>query len=140
MIADRHGIGVRSTKLLTLDNNAVTISNHSISTVVNLSRRLSWYALSIRIDIESSIEEIEALLNRELPEIGKRCPGIVGELHYRGIREFGGGSGGVGISMRAPTVTLLIDAQCNEKDLEDVNRFVSREVLFLLKREGIGIR
>ena len=133
-------IGVRSTKLLTLDNNAVTISNHSISTVVNLSRRLSWYALCVKIDISSSIEEIEVLLNRELPEIGKRCPGIVGELHYRGIREFGGGSGGVGISMRAPTVTLLIDAQCNEKDLEDVNLFVSREVLLLLKREGIAIR
>ena len=42
--------------------------------------------------------------------------------------------------MRAPTVTLLIDAQCNEKDLEDVNLFVSREVLLLLKREGIAIR
>ena len=130
-------IGVRSTKLLTLDNNAVTISNHSIDTVVNLTRRLSWYALCVKIDIASNIEDIEALLNRELPEIGKRCAGIVGELHYRGVKEFGGGSG---FSMRSPTVTLLIDAQCNEKDLEDVNLFVSREVLFLLKREGVAIR
>ena len=134
-------IGVRSTRLLTLDNNAVTISNHSISTVVNLSRRLSWYTLYVKIDIESHIEDIEALLNRELPEIGNRCAGIVGELCYRGVREFGSGAGGGGgFSMRGPTVTLVIDAQCNEKDLEDVNLFVSREVLFLLKREGIGIR
>ena len=119
----------------------MTISNHSISTVVNLSRRLSWYTLYVKIDIESHIEDIEALLNRELPEIGKRCAGIVGELHYRGVKEFGGGGGGAsGIGMRSPTVTLLIDAQCKEKDLEDVNLFVSREVLFLLKREGIGIR
>jgi len=42
--------------------------------------------------------------------------------------------------MRGPSVTLLINAQCNEKDLDDVNLFVSREVLFLLKREGIAIR
>lgn len=134
-------IGVRSTRLLTLDNNAVTISNHSISTIVNLSRRLSWYTLYVKIDIESHIEDIEALLNRELPEIGNRCAGIVGELCYRGVREFGSGAGGGGgFSMRGPTVTLVIDAQCNEKDLEDVNLFVSREVLFLLKREGIGIR
>ena len=118
--------------------------NHSISTVVNLSRRLSKYTLCVKIDIESRIEEVEAILNRELPEIGNRCAGIVGELRYRGVKEFGGGVGGAGgvgggFGMRGSSVTLLIDARCNEEDLADVNLFVSREVLLLLKREGITI-
>ena len=77
--------------------------------------------------------EIEATLNRELPEIGKRCGLIVGELRYCGIGSFGGNN------YRGPTATLLIMAQCNERDLYEVNLFVNREVLLLLKREGINV-
>jgi len=127
-------IGVRSTKLLTPDNNAVTISNHSIDTIVNLTRKLSWYSFYVKVTVDAPIEEIEAMLNRELPKIGKRCSGIVGELHYCGVEGFGSGD------LRGPTMTLLIEAQCNEKDLEDVNLFVNREMLLLFKREGIEVR
>jgi small conductance mechanosensitive channel len=126
-------IGVRSTKLLTPDNNAVTISNHSIDTIVNLTRKLSWYSLYVKVDVDAPVEEIEAMLNNELPKIGKHCGGIVGELHYCGVEGFGSGN------HHAPTITLLIEAQCNEKDLEEVNLFVNREVLLLLKREGIEV-
>lgn len=140
-------IGVRSTKLLTRDNNAVTISNHSIDAIVNLTRKLSWYTLYVKIAVDAPIEQIEETLNRELPEIGRRCGGIVGELRYCGVDSFGSGSSfgngsgfGVGNSFRAPTVTLLIAAQCNEKDLDDVNLFVNRELLMLFRQEGIEIR
>ena len=142
-----HEIGVRSTKLLTRDNNTVTISNHSIDAIVNLTRKLSWYTLYVKIAVDAPIEQIEAILNRELPEIGRRCGGIVGELRYCGIDSFGSGNSigagssfGGGNSYRGPTVTLLIAAQCNEKDLDDVNLFVTREVLLLFRQEGIDIR
>ncbi len=137
-------IGVRSTRLLTIENNVVIISNHSISNIVNLSRRLSRYLLNVKIAMDANVEEIEAILNRELPEIGKRCAGIVSELRYCGVKEFGGGAGAMGgmggIGVRGPSITLLIEARCNEKDLEEVNLFVSREVLLLFKREGIELR
>ena len=38
------------------------------------------------------------------------------------------------------TITLLIEGQCNERDLDDVNLYVNRELLLLLRREGIDIR
>ena len=128
-------IGVRSTKLLTEDNNVLTISNHSIDSIVNMTRKFSWYSLEIKVPIDAPLEEIEALLNRELPEIGNRCSMIVGELRYCGVQEFDSGN-----SYGGPMLTLLIIAPCNEKDLEDVNLFVNREVFLLLRREGIDIR
>ena len=60
---------------------------------------------------------------------------IVGELRYCGVQEFGSGN-----SYGGPMLTLLIIAPCNEKNLEDVNLFVNREVFLLLRREGIDIR
>jgi small conductance mechanosensitive channel len=128
-------IGVRSTKLLTMDNNLMTISNHSIDTIVNNTRKISWYTLSFKIPIDSPLEEIEAMLNRELPEISNRCDRIAGELRYCGVESFGSG-----MNQGMRTITLLIEGQCNERDLEDVNLYVNRELLLLLRREGIDIR
>ena len=127
-------IGVRSTKLLTMDNNIMTISNHSIDSIVNLTRKLSWCTLEVKVPVDAPLGEIEAMLNRELPEIGHRCGMIVGELRYCGVQSFGSGN-----SYRAPGITLLITAPCNEKDLYDVNLFVNREVLLLFGREGIKV-
>jgi small conductance mechanosensitive channel len=128
-------IGVRSTKLLTMDNNLMTISNHSIDTIVNNTRKFSWYTLSFKISIDSPLEEIEAMLNRELPEISNRCDRIAGELRYCGVESFGSE-----MNQGTQTITLLIEGQCNERDLEDVNLYVNRELLLLLRREGIDIR
>ena len=128
-------IGVRSTKLLTMDNNIMTISNHAINTIVNLTRRLSWYTLKVSIPIDSDFEAVEAVLNRELQAIGNRCDGIVGELRYCGIESFGSKEG-----LGNPRIRMVIAAQCNEKDLDNVNMFVNREVLLLLKREGIDAK
>ena len=128
-------IGVRSTKLLTMDNNLMTISNHSIDTIVNNTRKFSWYTLSFKISIDSPLEEIEAMLNRELPEISNRCDRIAGELRYCGVESFGSE-----MNQGTQTITLLIEGQCNERDLDDVNLYVNRELLLLLRREGIDIR
>lgn len=128
-------IGVRSTKLLTMENDLMTISNHSIDTILNLTRKLSWYTLKVKIPIDAPLEEIEAMLNRELPEIGNRCDRIVGELRYCGVEAFGSGKNNYGSA-----IILLIEGQCNQKDLYDVNLFVNREVLLLLRRKGIDIK
>ena len=127
---------MRSTKLLTSANHVVTISNHSIDTIVNLTRMLSWYHLDINISIDAPIEEIEKILIRELPEIGKRYYGIVGELQYKGIRSFGT----AGTELTKPAITIRISAKCSEKDLSDVRVFVNREALLLLRQEGIEIQ
>ncbi len=75
------------------------------------------------------------MLNRELPEIGNRCDRIVGELRYCGVEAFGSGKNNYGSA-----IILLIEGQCNQKDLYDVNLFVNREVLLLLRRKGIDIK
>ena len=80
-IGDKKGmvkeIGVRSTRLETIDDNIVVIGNHSISSVVNLTGKLSWYSLEIKVPMDTPLEEVEAVLNRNLPDIGKRCDKIV---------------------------------------------------------------
>ena len=128
-------IGVRSTRLETIDDNIVVIGNHSISSVVNLTGKLSWYSLEIKVPIDTPLEEVEATLNRELSDIGKRCDKIVGQLSYGGVVGFGGGYSGP----KGASITLSIYAQCNEKDLSEVSNFVNREVLLMMKREGIAI-
>ena len=123
---------MRSTKLLTGGNNIMTINNHSIDTIVNLTRKLSCYTLKVYVPLDAPIEEIEELLNRELPEIGKRCGSIVGELRYGGIAAFND-------LPDYPCITLNIKARCDEKELDTVKLFVNREVLLLFKQHGIQI-
>jgi small conductance mechanosensitive channel len=82
-------IGVRSTKLKDGNNNIKIIDNQSVKNVLNMSRETSWIFINLTISNSQPLDEIEAMLDRELPEIGKQNPDVINGPFYFGISEIG---------------------------------------------------
>lgn len=139
-INGKHGkvqeIGVRTTKLMLPGNNVQVFGNHCIEEVLNLTYKLSWCSVALRVPAKESLQHIEEVLSRELPEIGRRCDKIVGAINYVGVTEIGGD---VGTYMGVPTRTLTISAECREEDKCSVKLFINREICLLFEREGIEL-
>ena len=139
-INGKHGkvqeIGVRSTKLMLPGNNVLVLGNHCIEEVLNLTCKLSWCSVELRVPAQASLQKIEEALRRELPEISKRCDEIVGPLNYVGVTEIGGD---IGTYMGVPTRTLTVSAECREEDKYSVRLFIIREMCLLFEREGIEL-
>ncbi|MBR0366819.1 MAG: mechanosensitive ion channel [Clostridia bacterium] len=139
-INGKHGkvqeIGVRSTKLMLPGNNMLVMGNHCIEEVLNLTCKLSWCSVELRVPAKASLQKIEEALKRELPKIGKRCDKIVGQLNYVGVTELGGD---IGTYMGVPTRTLTVSAECREEDKYTVRLFIIRELCLLFEREGIEL-
>ena len=139
-INGKHGkvqeIGVRSTKLMLPGNNMLVLGNHCIEEVLNLTCKLSWCSVALRVPAQASLQKSEEALKRELPEISKRCDKIVGQLNYVGVTEIGGD---IGTYMGVPTRTLTISAECREEDMYSVRLFINREICLLFEREGIEL-
>lgn len=139
-INGKHGkvqeIGVRTTKLMLPGNNVQIFGNHCIEEVLNLTYKLSWCSVALRVPAKESLQHIEEVLSRELPEIGKRCDKIVGTINYVGVTEIGGD---VGTYMGVPTRTLTISAECREEDKYSVRLYINREICLLFEREEIEL-
>ena len=128
-------IGVRSTKLLCDGNDIRFMSNSSIRNVVNKSQRISACMSELSVVTLKSIEEMEDLFNRELPEIGKKDSRIMGDLMLAGIARVTGG----GKADSNKTITVRVSYECREKDSDAVKDFVNRELYLLCERENIQI-
>lgn len=135
------------------------VHNHEIGSITNLSKKQTVFSLDLKISAEHSLQEIEEMLARELPEIGKRCKEIIGVPRYVGVTDLGGsigsehagvghgagenggsGMGGfTGHTKSVPAMKISIEADCEEKDRSTVGLFLRREIHLLFKREGIEI-
>lgn len=128
-------MGVRSTKLLCEGDAIRYISNSNIRSVVNKNKRLSVSATELTIATSDSIEKVEELFNRELPEIGKKKR-MIKELKLGGISRVSGG----GKPDREKNVSIRIKWSCQEGDQETVRNFITREIYLLCERENIETR
>jgi small conductance mechanosensitive channel len=128
-------MGIRSTKLLCQGDDIRFISNSNIRSVVNKTKRLSVYSTELTIATSDSIEKVEELFNRELPEIQKKKR-MIKELKLGGISRVSGG----GRSDREKSVSVKIKWSCQEGDQETVRDFITREIFLLCERENIEIR
>ena len=139
-IGDQQGIveeiGMRSTRLVLYDNNVLTISNHNIEKVVNLTRRLSRVRINISVPIATPLDKVEELLTRELPLIGEKNDKIEAGPFYSGVRDVES----FNHYARTTVYTLSISAMCEELDIRKVRKYILRELLLLFDREGIEIR
>ena len=122
-------IGVRSTTLVNSDGNIKSISNRNISNVTNLSRMNSWYTLQISVRCNQPLDQIEDMLTRELPAIGKGIHEIIHGPVYRGITAVGSGK-----------ATLSLAAECSEQDLGAVRSKLNLAILRIFERNNIPIR
>ena len=82
-----------------------------------------------------SLLQLEELLNRELPLIGKKNPLIQEGPYLRGVNGLSGLEFGVEVQM----LSLSIGAMIDEKDRSAVELFLNREIRLLFEREGIPL-
>lgn len=122
-------VGIRTTKLLCQGENVRVISNRNISSVTNLSRFNSWYAIQISVSAECDVAWLENLLQRELPAIGQRIRNILSGPIYKGVESIGPNS-----------YTILLLAECREENLNNVHRSLNREIRMMLEREKIPLK
>ena len=121
-------IGLRFIRLMTPDGNIIALSNRDITVTTNLTQLNSRCSCELRISSEYPIEEIEEMLKKKLPEIGKNDRRILKGPDYNGI-----------IALEGGTMTLLITAECAAKDLTDVQLMLNRSVQQIFRQNGYRI-
>ena len=128
-------IGVRSTRLLNTDNDINYFANSTIRSIVNKSKRNSGYTMVLTIMTRDSIEQIEALFKRELPEIGKSLKAIVSGPDLKEIAI----QANIGNDRNEKLYKAVIFTVCRVEDVDTVRPFVRREIFLLCERENIRL-
>ncbi len=118
-------IGVRSTKLIDAGQNIKIIDNQSVKNVLNLSREDSWFSVRLTFSTSQPLEEIEAMLERELPKIGEKIPEIISGPGYLGVE-----------TIDYHRLSILVSVLCKQKDVSNTKRAVNRELWELFEKNG----
>ena len=84
----------------------------------------SWYSVDLKISADQPLDEIEAMLKKELPEIGKSIPEIIGGPYYKGVMQIGSIN------------TLYIIAECKQENYRRVQRKLNHAILDLFNEHG----
>ena len=121
-------IGVRSTTLVNTDGNMKNVSNRNVSNVMNLSRVNTHYTMKISIPHGQPLDQVEAMLKKELPTIGKEIEEIVSGPDYQGVTEVG------------ENITLSFSAECQEQDVGKVRTKMNYAMMALFDRHQIPIK
>ncbi|MBR3053581.1 MAG: mechanosensitive ion channel family protein [Firmicutes bacterium] len=121
-------IGLRTTKILDVDNNIKIYNNSEISGVLNMTKEASFAYSEISVEYGQDIDYVEEVLKRELPALADKNPLILRAPESLGVQNLGDSG-----------VTLLIYTMCEEKDVRRIRRFVNKEVLKIFYRNGINV-
>ena len=121
-------IGVRSTKINDGSGNILVLRNSSVSNVVNMTKETSFAAVEVGIEYGESLERVENILAKELPNIKKRLPAIIDGPFYKGVTMLADNS-----------VNIKIVAECAEKDRGGLTNDLNREMKLLFDHYDISI-
>lgn len=121
-------IGVRTTKIMDPGQNVKIISNSSVSGVINMTRKNSYASCDVGIEYGESLERVENILAKELPNIKKRLPAIKEGPFYKGV-----------VSLGDNSVNIRIVTQCAEGDRAQLMRDLNREMKLLFDKYDINI-
>ena len=121
-------IGIRSTKLLGPGNEIKTINNSSIGNVLNLSKMTSFCSVKFTVRATEPLEEIEAMLAKELPVYKDKIPGMIKGPRYLGVAGVADGK-----------MTLEIGAETKEENRYLVERGLNRMLQSLYERGLIEV-
>lgn len=122
-------IGVRTTKIIDGGNNVKIICNSAlVSGVINMTRQNSICTCDVGIDYGESLERVETILQKELPNIRKRLPAITDGPYYKGV-----------LSLGDSAVNIRIIAQCKEGDRVQLGRDMNREMKILFDKYDVNI-
>ena len=119
-------IGVRSTKLIGRGDNIKIIGNRDVKNVLNMTRLNSWLPIEVTIPASESLDKVEAILDEQLPQIGKQIKEIIRGPYYYGV-----------LAINKGNMTLSILTECREEDYHKVQRKLNKELLNLFKQNNI---
>lgn len=132
MVGDWRGtvveIGVRTTKVEDGSQNIKVIRNSDISNVVNMTKETSYASCDVGIEYGESLERVENILSKELPNIRKRLPAIIDGPFYKGV-----------VSLGDNSVNIRIVVQCAETDRLQLERDLNREMKLICDKHDISI-
>ena len=121
-------IGLRTTKIMGYDGNVKIFNNSDISGVLNMTKEASLAVARIDIEYGQDIDYVEAVMNRELPKLKEKNDKILSGPAFRGVSALGSSG-----------VTVLVVADCYEKDIKVVERFLNREILQIFYDNDINV-
>ena len=121
-------IGVRTTKIEEPGKNIKIINNSAISNVINMTRKESFAACDIGIEYGESLERVEAILEKELPNVRKHLPKITDGPFYKGVAQLADSG-----------VVIKIVAQCAEGDRIQMARDLNREMKLIFDKYKINV-
>ncbi len=121
-------VGVRTTKVKDADQNIKIISNSEIGGIINMTRQYSYACCDVGIEYGESLEHVEAVLRKELPNIKKALPSIQNGPYYKGV-----------VSLGDSSVVIRIIAECKETDRVQLGRDLNRAIKILFDHYNIGI-
>ena len=121
-------IGVRSTKLKDSNNNIKIIDNQSVKNVLNMSKETSWVFTSLTLSSSVPIEEVEAMLDRELPKIGEDTPEIISGPYYFGIGEIG-----------YHWIKITIGTACLQSNVTKLKSYLNNRIFEIFKKNGFQL-
>lgn len=120
-------IGIRNTRMIDLeDNNIKILNNSSVKAITNYSEIPVYCNVEVTVAYEDDLSRTEALLEQELPRMRKQISGITGEVHYAGAERITG-----------KNAVLRFQAVCDTQDYEHVRRALERNLIVVLRRNGI---
>ena len=121
-------IGVRSTKLKDVNNDIKIIDNQSVKNILNKSKEPSWVFIDLTLSSSEPLDEIEAMLERELPKIPDRIPQIIEGPYYGGIGKIG-----------SHTITISVGALGHQSDTHKIKIALNRILYELFRENGINL-
>lgn len=121
-------IGVRTTKVNDGSGNIKVIRNSEVSDVVNMTKLTSYASCDVGIEYGESLEHVENILAKELPNIRKRLPAIIDGPFYKGV-----------VALADNSVNIRIVVECAEADRAQLERDLNREMKLLFDRHDISI-
>ena len=121
-------IGLRRTKIEDAVGNFNFVSNSSISSIINNTKDLSVAVCEVGTEYNESIQRIEEVIAKALPEFKKNIPAIINGPFYKGVSALGESS-----------VNIKLVAECKEDDKYQVERDMNRQIKILFDKNQINI-
>lgn len=120
-------LGLQTTKLKNSDGSIFTITNSSISSVINYSESNSVLFYSINISYDADLNKVEKVLNKLLTKIDK-LDNVVEESKILGLDSF-----------NSSDITYKLQITCNPYTHNGVRRVVNRLIKDEFDKQNIEI-
>ena len=117
-----------SKKLKDANNDIKIIDNQSVKNILNKSKEPSWVFIDLTLSSSEPLDEIEAMLERELPKIPDRVPQIIEGPYYGGIGKIG-----------SHTITISVGALGHQSDTHEIKIALNRILYELFRENGINL-